>query len=93
MLRLLEHLLHWSVLDHMALLHDRHAIGKASHQIQVVGDHQHRRPGFALQGVEQVQNLTPHGDIQGGGGFIGQQQFGATGQGHGDHGALALPPR
>ena len=92
-LRLLEHLLHRSLFHHMPLFHHRYPIGKALHQIQVVGDHQNRRPGFALQGVEQVQNLTPHGHIQGGGGLIGQQQFGAAGQGHGNHRALALPPR
>ena len=44
-----------------------------------------------LQGFEQVEHLGLHGDVKRGGWLVGDQQFGFVGQGHGDHGALALP--
>ena len=37
----------------------------------------------------QVEDLRLHGDVEGGGGLVGEQQRGAAGQRHGDHDALA----
>ena len=42
-----------------------------------------------LQGVHQVQNLGLNGHVQRGGGLVGNQQLGLTGQGHGNHDTLA----
>ncbi len=47
----------WPLLYQHALLHHRHAVGKAAHQVQVVRDEQHGHAGLALQVGEQIQNL------------------------------------
>ena len=77
----------------MAVLHHGHAIGELAHQVQVVGDQQHRHPGLALQIVEQAQDLRAQRHVQRRGGLIGQQQARPARQGHGDHRALALAAR
>jgi hypothetical protein len=82
-----------ALLHQAAVLHHRHPVGKAAHQVQVVRDHQHRHAGLAPQLLQQVENLTAQADVQRGGGLVGQQQLGLAGQGHGDHGALALAAR
>ena len=81
------------LLNDVAVLHHRHAVGKAAHQVQVMGDEQHRHAGLALQIAEQLQHLRAQRHIQRRGRLIGQQQLGAAGQRHGQHGALALPTR
>ncbi|MNV85368.1 hypothetical protein D3C71_1793180 [compost metagenome] len=58
------------------MLHHRHAVGKAAHQVQVVGDQQQRHAGLALQVAEQIENLQAQGDIEGRGRLVGQQQLG-----------------
>ena len=73
------------------VLHHRHAVGKAAHQMQVVGDEQHGHAVALLQRGQQVQDLAAQAHVQRGGGFVGQQQLGLASQGHRDHGALALP--
>ena len=89
-LRLAQHLGHRALLDHQTVFHHHHALGKTAHHVQVVGDEQHRHVVFGLQAVEQGQYLPAQRHVQGGGGLVSQQQFGFTGQCHGDHGALAL---
>ena len=90
MLRTGEDVLHQTLLHNVPVFHDHHPVGKFAHQVQVMGDHQHRHAVVFLQAVNQVKNLAAHGDIQRGGGLVGQQQFGFAGQRHGNHGALAL---
>ena len=53
-----KNLVHRAGLHQMALFHDRNAVSKAAHQIQVVGDQQHRQTVGALQVGQQVQNLA-----------------------------------
>ena len=45
----------------------------------------------ALQALQQLQNLRLNGDVERGGGLVGDQQGWLVGQRHGDHDALALP--
>ena len=92
-LRVGEHLGHSALLYQHALLHHRHAVGKAAHQVQIVRDEQHGHAGLALQVRKQIQNLPAQRHIERRGGPVRQQQLGFAGQGHGDHGALALPAR
>ena len=47
----------------------------------------------ALEPAQQLENLRLDGDVEGGGGLIGDEEVGLVGQGHGDHHALALPTR
>ncbi len=93
LLRLCEYLFYSALLYQMAVLHHRHPVGELAHQVQVVGDEYHGHAVFVLQLVQQVQNLATHGHVQCRGRLICQQQLGFAGQGHGDHGALALPTR
>ena len=46
------------------------------------------KPNFSPQLVDQDQDLPGHGDIEGCGRFIQNQQSGSAQQRHGDHGAL-----
>ena len=93
MLRTRKHLANGALLDDMAVFHHGHAVSEAPHQIEVVRDKQDGHAVTLLQFGQQVENLHPQRYIQCGGGLVGQQQFGLTGQCHGDHGALALTAR
>ena len=74
----------------MAVFHHDHTLCKPAHHVEVVGDQQNRHAVGLLQLQDEVEDLRPHRDIQRGGGFVGQQQFGLARQGHGNHGALPL---
>ena len=50
-------------------------------------------PSFALQLLQQLQQLGLDGDVDGRGGLVGDQQVRIVGERHGDHHALALPAR
>ena len=41
---------------------------------------------------KQLQDLRLHGDVEGGGGLVRDQDVRAKGERHGDHHALALSP-
>ena len=51
-------------------------------------DEEHRQSIFAAQLVEQVENLLLDGDIERGGGLVGDEQLRTVHDGHGDHHAL-----
>ena len=46
-----------------------------------------------LQVAEQLEDLSLDGDVERGGGLVCDKQLGLTGQGHGNHDALAQAPR
>ena len=75
--------------DHTAGVHHHHAVSVARHHAQVVCDEDERRPRALRQVFQQIKNLRLHGDVQRGGGFIGNDELRLTSQCHGDHGALA----
>ena len=52
-------------------------------------DEQQPESQLPPQPSQQFENLLLHGDVEGGGGLVGDQQPGARRQRHGDHGALA----
>lgn len=58
-----------------------------------MGDEQHGHAQALLQILEQDENLRLNGDVERGGGFVGDQQRRLIGQCHGDHHALALTVR
>ncbi|MNU00992.1 hypothetical protein D3C72_2442530 [compost metagenome] len=49
-----KHFGYGALLYQHALLHHGHAVGKAAHQVQVVGDEQHGHARLALQITQQV---------------------------------------
>ena len=80
-------------LDHAAGMHHRHPIGETPDDAEVMGDEQHRHAALLLQGFQKTQNLEFDGDIKCCGRFVGNQQIRPVGEGHGNHGALALAAR
>ncbi len=74
---------------HLAGIHDRDPVGHARNDAEVVGDQQQRQAEFALQRLQQAEDLRLHGDIERGGGFVGDQQFRLAHQRHRDHHPLA----
>ena len=76
-------------LDDLAGVHDGDLVGAAGDDAEVVGDEDHRHVALALLGGEQVEDLGLHGDVEGGGGLVGEEQLRAAGQGDGDRDPLA----
>ena len=62
-LRVGEDLSHSARFDDLALLHHDHVVGDAAHDVEVVGDEQHRHAELRLQVLEQLQDLGLHGDV------------------------------
>ena len=55
-----------------------------------MGDEQAGKAQLGLQGAQQVQDHGLYGDVQGTGGFVGDDQARVQGQGTGDRHPLAL---
>ena len=83
-----KHRLHRAALHHPARVHHGHGVAELGHHTQVVGDEHDGGVELLLQLAHQFQNLGLDGHIQGGGGFVGQQQFRLSHQGHGNDDAL-----
>ena len=60
---------------------------------QIVRDQQQGHGVLGHQFLQQIENLLLHGHVQRRGRFVGDQQVGPAGQGHGDGDALALAAR
>src|ERR1044072_838957 len=70
-----------SVLDDAARVHDGDAVGDGGDGGDVVGDEQDRHSGLGLQCGDETENLRLDGDVQGGGGFVGDEDVRVRGQG------------
>lgn len=88
MLRILQQLERRPGLDDATLVHDHQVLGSLSGQPQIVGDQQHRSAELRGEGVEVVEDLLLHRDVEGAGGLIGHQQLRPCGETHRDQGAL-----
>src|SRR5690625_4225262 len=75
-------------LDDPAKIHDGDTIGHMPDHVQIMRDHQDRKPGLILQFRKQVQNLALYRDIEPRRRLIRQKQFWAKCEGTGD----AHPP-
>ena len=93
MLRLVQNLCRCTLFNDHAVLHHHHAVGDLGDHAKIVGDEQHGRLLALLQVADQFQDLRLRGDIERGGGLVGNQQFRIERQRHRDHGALALAAR
>ncbi len=93
MLRVREHLGDRSLLDDLARRHHADAVGDLAHDAEIVGDEQHGHAEPRLHLGEQLQDLRLHGDVEGRGRLVGDEQVRLVGERHGDHDALALPAR
>ena len=86
-------LAHRPLLPDDAILHDDDVVAEARHHAQVVTDEDHRAADFALELMQQLDNLHLEGGIKRRGGLVGDQQVGPHHHRHGDGHALALPAR
>jgi hypothetical protein len=67
------------------------AIGDGGGHAQVVGDEEHAAAGLVAQRAQQAEDLRLHGDVERGGGLVGDHQPGTAGQRDGDHHPLPQP--
>ncbi len=75
-------------LHQAAGVHDRNPVDDLRDYGEIVRNEQHGQPELRTQIGEQLQDLRLNGDIQGGGGLVGDQQLRPVHDGHGDHHAL-----
>ena len=69
-----EDLRYRRVFDDASAVHDRDAVGGFRDDAEVVRDQQQRQSERAPQLTQKIQHLGLHGDVERGGGFIGDQQ-------------------
>ncbi len=74
--------------DQFAGVHDADAVGDLAHQAQVVGDEQDGKAELVFQLVQFVHDVAFDDDVEGGGRFVHDDQFGAQDQGDGNDHAL-----
>ena len=79
MLRIVQHLICQALFDHMPALHHHQTVGQQAHHGQIMGDDDGRKPHFAHQPAQQVQQTRLHADIKAPGRFVHEHQ---TRRGH-----------
>ena len=77
-----EQLVGASTLDHPAGVHHVDPVGPPGDHAHVVGDRQHRHPEALLEPVQQAEDLGLDGDVERGGGLVGQQHLRLAGERH-----------
>ena len=91
-LGVLEDLLHRSLLDDLACVHDDHPRAQARDHAHVVRDHDHGSTELSVQVAEQFQDLRLHRDVEGGCRLVGDQDLRRVRQSHRDHRPLPHAP-
>jgi hypothetical protein len=66
-------------------------VSDAGQESEIMGHPNHGHAMLDLQALDEVHDLRLHGDIEGGGRLVGDEETGLSGQCHGDHDALAHP--
>ena len=80
-------------LDDLTGVHHDHVVGAAGDDAEVVGDEDHRHEALALLVFEQVEHLRLHGDVERGGGLVGEEELRAARERDRDAHALAQSAR
>ena len=76
-------------LDDTSGVHDGDAIGNLRDDAEIMGDEEKRKIELAPQFLQQFEDLLLNGDVERGGGLVGDEHAGIGGESHGDHDALA----
>ena len=92
MSRCLENLPDRPFLHLLATEHDHDPVRHLRNNGHVMRDEKDRRPGLALQAINQGQDFRLDGHVERGCRFVRNQQPGLAGQCHGDHDALPHAP-
>ena len=87
-----EDIAHGSSFDDFPAIHHGNGIGDFGNHPQIVGNENHRHAATIAQLPHEIEDGGLDGDIQGGGGFVGNQQGGIARDRHGNHHPLNLPP-
>ena len=74
-----KNLLHRGFLDLFTMAHDYYLVGHLRHHPHIVGNENDGHPQLLLQITHDGKNLRLNGDIQRGGGLIGDQHFWSAG--------------
>ncbi len=85
-----EHIGDPPLFDDFAAVHYAHPLGHFADDAEIMGDQQQRHAHARLQVLQEVQNLRLDGHVEGGRGFVGNQQVRLVGERHGDHHPLLL---
>src|SRR6185437_16679506 len=88
MKRLAQEFAGGSEFDDLPRVHDGYAVGDVADDAEIVGDQQDAHAEAFFEVEQQFQDLRLDGDVEGGGRFVGDEQFWFAGEGHGDHDAL-----
>ena len=81
----------WRFFHGVTGIHDHDLVGPALDHPQVVGDEDHGHAPGPTEVVEEVEDVLLDGHVECCGRFVGDQEAGTAGQGHGDHDTLAEP--
>ena len=90
MVRSGEHAFRGPLLHHFAAVQHGDAVRMPLDDLHVVGHQHHGQTSALLQCAQQGEELCPQCAVEGGGGFVGEQDVRIVGQGHGDEDALLL---
>ena len=74
--------------DDSAGVHNVDGIGVAGYDAEVVRDDNDGGAAFLGESADELEELGLDGDVDGGGGFVGEEDLGLATEGHGDHDAL-----
>ena len=87
---MLQHGRRRPLLDDLAKIHHGDLIGDLGDDAEVVSDEEHGHLPLALQTPQQVEDRRLRRHVEGGGGFVRDQEAWFGDECHRDHGALAL---
>jgi len=85
-----EHVGNRAALDHLACIHDVHAVHATCDKPEVVRDEQDGHTVCVGKFIDEIEDLSLSGDVEGRCGFVCDQQLGTGSQCHGQHDALLL---
>jgi hypothetical protein len=77
------------VLDGASGVHDADGVGVLGDEVEGMCDEQDGEVALLLEFFEELEDLRLHGDVEGGGGLVGEEELGLAGECDGDHDALA----
>lgn len=83
-----EDVLDRALLDDFTAEHYEDAVGDILDDAEVVSDEDEAHAEAAAEFGEELHDLFLDGDVEGGGGFVSDEELGAATEGHGDHDAL-----
>ena len=72
-------------------VHDGHPVADAFYDGHIMGNKEEGDAEFFLKGQKEVDDLGAYGHVEGGNGFVGNDDLRVHRQGAGDADALALP--